>query len=134
MFRTALASLTILSLLLCPFRCMGAVDSSSASDAEVTSGCPCCHRPVADRNQAERDSSPCEPGSDCSCGNCLCHGAVVPDRVVVDLHHAAVAVLPADRADKVIGIAVAELSRAGVEFPADPLGRDLCFRLQRLLV
>lgn len=75
MYRTTYFSpLLILTLLACPFKCMGMFEGES-TEAAVKATCACCSQ-----CSSEQDSVPQEPSQnsedDCSCGNCLCNGAV----------------------------------------------------------
>lgn len=132
MFRAAHASLMILSLLLCPFRCMGAVEVPRASGVKNSSGCRCCQHKAAQR--PDHDSSPGRPDSDCGCGSCLCHGAVVPDKVCVDVDHTVALAPPCIHVDNFVECEMRDLNRWQATYPPDPLGRDVCVRLQRFLI
>jgi hypothetical protein len=76
------ALLLIVSLLTCPYRCLGSSRVGSAPEEEV-SGCPCCQHHTAkkgadsDSNPGGRESS--TPEDDCNCGSCLCYGALRGD-------------------------------------------------------
>lgn len=67
----------ILSLVLCPFRCMGLQCGHLAGNSE-TQTCRCCHHsPGQTSHEQPADSNPPRPddSSDC-CNNCLCHGVI----------------------------------------------------------
>jgi hypothetical protein len=132
MFRAAHASLMILSLLLCPFRCMGAVEELCVPEIK-SSGCRCCQHKAAPRSNSN-SSTPERPASDCGCGDCVCHGAVVPHKIVVELDYSVDLVPFSIQADECVALEMWDANRCEVMFPPDPLGRDLCLRLQRLLV
>lgn len=80
----AVLSLTLIAtLLICPYRCQGSLGSVCAAES-APAACSCCQRCAASSESAtgnkargteDRPSSPSD-NDDCSCGNCLCHGAV----------------------------------------------------------
>lgn len=82
------ALLLIVSLLICPYRCLGSSRVDSAPEEEKVSGCPCCQHHAAEKatdpDSSPGDSSPGDqesstPEDDCNCGSCLCHGALRGD-------------------------------------------------------
>ena len=76
--------LLIYSLLACPLRCMGSTCGDYAAEAmETGAGCCCCgHCQQSPAEPTDRDEEPSR-SNDCSCGNCLCHGAVRSDDEVI---------------------------------------------------
>lgn len=67
--------LLILSLLLCPFRCMGQQCGHQVASASPPK-CHCCHHAPA-QESLPADSNPARPVDDPSCcDNCLCHGVI----------------------------------------------------------
>lgn len=67
-----LLALLISNLLLCPFRCVSAPDAP-AFETQAVAACACCHQ--------ECDSEPKQggdfPSEDCTCPDCICHGATI---------------------------------------------------------
>jgi len=112
---------------------MGAVEVPRAADVETSAGCHCCHRKVASSSDS-RQTAPEEPDSDCGCGSCLCHGAVVSDKVLVDIDYDVVIGVFTAHADDFVCREENGLDRFELPFPPDPLGQDMCVRLQRFLI
>ena len=137
MFRISQILLLVFSLLACPMRCsgvLGQVCAHAGHEDSALAGCACCqhHR---DNVASEVDSCPTEsPDEDCTCQNCLCHGALLSSGAAVDILNAtalvAIAVVP-------------ELVEAGAYLTAEPVscnapfaycGRDICIQHQLLLL
>jgi hypothetical protein len=141
--RQFLALATILSLLLCPYRCMGGLvvvgDSAQHEHAqhEQVPSCPCCHTPHAADSPAG-DEAPVE--SDGDCGDCLCKGAVFSEEDV-SLATAAdapgFAMPPVDIDELVLCQAAPGLSRHRGDVPPPEArldGRRLLLAVQSLLL
>lgn len=72
------------SVLLCPLKCMGALEFLTGQNAAST-GCRCCAKHVTQETSGSK--SPERDGQeDCECPLCLCHGAVVTSMVDLDQH------------------------------------------------
>ena len=85
--------LLIAAFLVCPMRCMGALDGASVqgsprSDPGCCSHCsqPLDHVGRGNDDGRENDSRGGAPAEDCGCGNCLCRGAVVADDDSLSFH------------------------------------------------
>lgn len=75
MGRLVIAIVLIANLLVCPFRCMSCESEATVEGATARSAC-CCqphdkanHSPSGDEQREH----------DCSCPNCICEGATLPD-------------------------------------------------------
>ena len=80
MFKGALLTpVLVLSLLLCPFHCMGILTGAESGSLIAEGGCSCCERQfIAGQASSENPESPLEDGI---CGNCSCHGAIAAEPV-----------------------------------------------------
>lgn len=77
MFRAILVLFLIAGLSTCPLRCAATVCGAERSDegAVPSSVCSCC----TENSPAPADSCDAPeqcPGGDCTCGSCICNGAV----------------------------------------------------------
>lgn len=82
--RHVLPLLLIVALLICPHRCQGSFGAGCAVES-ATSTCACCKHRAANRGMVppnkvttpENRPAPLSHPDDCSCGSCLCHGAIL---------------------------------------------------------
>lgn len=79
MSKALLTSVLTLSLLLCPFHCMGILTGAEQGSSIMEGGCSCCEH-FSTTGQASSDN-PEAPQEDGVCGNCSCHGAIAADPV-----------------------------------------------------
>ena len=137
MFRALPLLLTISALLLCPFNCMGTIAVRDV-DGEAVKACRCCSSqcPASENGSSHESQSPSTPDDECSCTNCLCRGAILPDdHLLLDVADAVLELPPADALAPAFVSAGVSRATAG-SFPLYALqsGRLIRFALQSLQV
>lgn len=78
MFRWLINCCLIVVLLWCPLRCQAMAANACAEEPASATKCRCCKPvcPSAVEEDSVRQNAPVH-SEDCTCGNCLCEGAVV---------------------------------------------------------
>lgn len=83
MFRITVVNFLLLALFACPFNCMGAFRGLLHSKGSVSMGCSCCAEAVGSRCAEAHSEQVIESLTNnsvpdrCTCGQCLCSGAVI---------------------------------------------------------
>ena len=121
----------VCSLVVCPLRCMG-LDCAAEATETGASCCRCEHCQRTSTEPTDHDDEP-RPAKDCSCGSCLCHGAVLSDDEVI--------VQPLDSFTAVATVVIPEVHvnlTALVQQPSESRppssGKVLCISKQALLL
>lgn len=95
--------LLIAAFLMCPLRCMGALDAAHAQHSQFNAGC-CSHGSQSFDDGSRETGSQDAPAEDCGCGNCLCRGAVLADEDSPSFHQHGLSLDPQQAAPPAAGV------------------------------